>query len=172
MVSVRDVLWQLRCTNARGCLKYIAMSGLGNTVYKLAKLHHDAEVVLTAAAVCAYWTSLMPRRLVGAATVKMITPPRMETPEEGLRRGGGLPPKFLAECPTDALAHVLEWVSPRPPAPDGWVPWRAGRRMIRRRVQDIARLKLVCKPFRAAAGLLLKQGVEAAVVERAKREAE
>ena len=91
--------------------------------------------------------------------------PGKETPEEGLRRGGGLPPEFLAGFPQDALAHVLEWVSPRPPAP--WTP-----QMIRRRVQDIARLKLVCKPFRGAAGLVLKQDVEAAVVERAKREAE
>ena len=44
-------------------------------------------VAQAAKAVCAYWRSVVPRR-PGAATVQMTIPPRKETPEEGLQRGG------------------------------------------------------------------------------------
>ena len=122
VVSKRDVLWQLQCTDARGCLRVIAMSGLGRTVAKLLQGHQDAEVRLMAAALCAYWKTLITlgprwREATTYRTTIRFHIPGKETPEEGLRRGGGVSAKLLAELPTEALAIVFDWLSPPPPAP-------------------------------------------------------
>ena len=46
---IRDVLWHLRCSNAQGCLKAIATSGLGRSTQRLLR-HQDVQIAQAAQA--------------------------------------------------------------------------------------------------------------------------
>ncbi len=143
--TVRDVLVQLCGADAKGCLQAIAKTDLGKTrgktVWKLLSKHPDAQLAQAATEVCAYWEALIssPCAQIGSARRtrllervekakaecafwKETLSRKEETAAEGLLRGGGLPPGFLARYPADALALVLNRMSPPPLQPQQPMP--------------------------------------------------
>ena len=125
----------------RAASRQLRRTDLGKTVHSKLSKHPDAQFARAAAAVCAYWEALISSpcadrsemrarggvRAEAAAKAecafwKETLSRKEETAAEGLQRGGGVPPGLLAELPADALALVLNWMSPPPRQPQQPMP--------------------------------------------------
>lgn len=126
-------------------------NGVSAMAHKLTT-HEDPRVEKAAAALCDYWRTL-------ASVIRQVPkPPPAPAPVSNLKSD------FLSTSfANDALAHVLESMSPR--FSYGMGPYRVWD--LGRRIRDITRVQSVCKAFRDAGGLVLAQKEEAAAVTRA-----